>query len=146
VGVTLDYYTIHPVNAQQLQQIRALVPEANQARSWWCESIWVSETPDDGGYCFGCNKLFCLIDDVATDTYMAYLDAWAVMAFLADIGKRLRIDWRIQIAGSPLGKILNGVPDEALNANLDGFLDPPEDFVELKARAREQILAQWSGR
>jgi hypothetical protein len=147
VGVSLGYFSTRPVPADEHRQLVALMAEANEAYDWWCESIWISEKPDEAGYAFGFTKLFCMIDDEDADTYMAYLDVCEIVKFLTSAAQRLGIEWRLEIEGAPFGVVTSAGPDAALQGNLSGFLDMfPGDFDALRSRPREEILAEWSDR
>jgi hypothetical protein len=147
MGVSLGYTSTKPVRAEAHQRLLARVEQANEAYDWWCESIWIADTPDDLGHAFGFTKLFCMIDDEDTDTYMAYLDVCEVARFLASVAAALDIGWRLEIEGAPLGVVTAAGPDEQLRGSLSGFLDMfPGDFDLLRSRPREDILAEWADR
>jgi hypothetical protein len=147
MGVSLGYFSTKPVPAADQQQLMARAAEANEMYDWWCESIWICETPDEAGNAFGFTKLFCMIDDEDTDTYMAYLDVQEIVKFLTSVAKRLGIEWRLEIEGAPFGIVTKAGPNGELQGNLSGFLDMfPGDFETLRSLPREKILAAWCDR
>ena len=148
VGVSLGYFSTRPVPADDHLRLLALVAaEANEAYDWWCESIWIADGPDEAGNAFGFTKLFCMIDDEDTDTYMAYLDVCEIVRFLTSVAEQLGIEWRLEIEGAPFCVVSRAGPDAALKGNLSEFLDMfPGDFDALRSRPRQEILAEWSDR
>ena len=147
MGVSLGYRSTKLVSQQDFRQLLALASEANEAYDWWCESIWISDMPDEAGNAFGFTKLFCMIDDEDTDTYMAYLDVCEIVRFLVAASERLGIAWRLEIEGGSLGGVTETGPDNELRGNIAGFLDMfPGNFEPLKSRSRKEILAEWSNR
>ena len=147
MGVSLSYSSTQPIAAEAHRRLLALAAETNRAYHWWCEPICVISTADDAGHAFGSTKLFCLIDDVDADTYMAYLDVNAIIRFLSTVAVELSIQWKLEIEGSPFGGVTATGPDDELRGNLSRFLDMfPGDFEPLRARSRADILAQWPDR
>jgi hypothetical protein len=147
MAVSLGYVSTKPVPSVGHRQLSALAAAANEAHEWWCEPIWITEKPDEAGNAFGFTKLFCMIDDEDTDTYMAYLDVCEIVKFLTSVAVSLGIEWRLEIEGSPFGVVTRAGPDAELQGNLSGFLDMfPGDFESLRSRPREKILAEWSDR
>jgi hypothetical protein len=147
MGVSLGYFSTKPVSAANHRELLALATAANAAYDWWCESIWIPEKPDDCGNAFGFTKLFCMIDDADTDTYMAYLDVCEIVRFLTSIAETLGIEWRLEIEGSPLGVATAAGPDAELQGNLSRSLDMlAGDFEALRSKPRGEILAEWSDR
>jgi hypothetical protein len=146
MGVSLGYVSTKPVPAAQHRELLALSATANESHVWWCEPIWMSEQLDEAGNIFGSTKLFCLIDDIDTDTYMAYLDVCEIVKFLSLVAQRLGIEWRLEMEGEAFGAITRAGPDATLQGNLSSFLDMGGDFAALRARPREEILAQWADR
>ncbi len=147
MGVSLTYITSGKVSDDQIQGIKSNLAIKGSNREWWCEPIWISEYADSDGKLFGSTKLFCNIDDIDVDTYMAYLDIKEIVRILSDVSHELRIDWDIQVEDSTIGKIKNGNSDSELQANLEMFLEMfPGDFDTLKQTPREQILEKWKDR
>jgi hypothetical protein len=147
MGVSLGYSSIRPVSSEDHRQLLQLVAASNEAYDWWCESIWIAEEPNTLGNVFGFTKLFCLIEDMATDTYMAYLDIGEIVRFLTSVAAQLHIEWQLEIEGSPFGIVTRNGPDARLQENLSEFLEMfPEDFEPLQSRSREEILARWVDR
>jgi hypothetical protein len=147
MGVSLGYFSTMPVPPADHRQLLALAAEADEAYNWWCESIWISEMPDEAGNAFGFTKLFCMIDDEDTDSYMAYLDVCEIVRFLTSVAERVGIEWRLEIEGSLFGVVTGAGPDGELQRNLSGFLDRfPGNFETLMLRPREEILSEWSDR
>ena len=147
MGVSLGYFSTKPVPPADLRQLLVFAGAANEGYDWWCESIWISEKPDEAGNVFGFTKLFCMIDEEDTDTYMAYLDVCEIIKFLTLVAQRLDSEWRLEIEGAPFGVVTKAGPDAALQGNLSGFLDMfPGDFDAVRSRSREEILAEWSDR
>ncbi|MEX0716914.1 MAG: hypothetical protein WD066_10015 [Planctomycetaceae bacterium] len=147
MGVSLGYFSTKPVPLANHRQLLALVAAANEEYDWWCESIWFSDTPDEAGKAFGFTKLFCMIDDEDTDTWMASLDVCRIIRFLTSVAERLGIEWRLEIEGAPFGIVTRAGPDAESQGNSSGFLDMfPGAFESLRSRPREEILAEWSDR
>lgn len=147
MGVSLGYFSTKPISAADHHEILGLARSANAAYDWWCESIWISEKPDDGGNAFGFTKLFCMIDDEDTDTYMAYLDVCEIVRFLNSIAEKFGIEWRLEIEGSPFGVVTVSGPNAEFLGNISGFLELfPGNFESLRSRLREEILAEWADR
>src|SRR6185436_12541491 len=118
MGVSLGYFSTKPVPPAGLQQLQVFAGAANKRYDWWCESIWISEKPDEAGNVFGFTKLFCMIDEEDTDTYMAYLDVCEIIKFLTSAAERLGIEWRLEIESAPVGVVTKAGPDAALQDNL----------------------------
>jgi hypothetical protein len=147
MGVSLGYTTDSPVTPEVLEQLTFATHEKNRSRDWWCESVWISDEVGPDGGAFGFTKLFCMIEDDDTDTYMAYLDICEIVRFLQAESVRLGVSWKLEIEASPFGRLTSNGPDRELRENLDTFLEMfPGDFESLKSRSREDILAQWSDR
>jgi hypothetical protein len=147
MGVSLGYFSTKPVPPADLRQLLSLAGAANEAYGWWCESIWFSEKPNETGCAFGFTKLFCMINDDDTDTYMAYLDVCEIVRFLTSVAERLGIEWRLEIEGAPFGIVTRAGPNAELKGNLSGFLDMfAGNFETLRSRQRQEILAEWSDR
>jgi hypothetical protein len=147
MGVSLGYFSTRPVPPADHQWLPALAETTNEAYDWWCESIWISEKSDEPGNVFGFTKLFCMIDNEDTDTYMAFLDMCEIVRFLTSVAERLGIEWRLEIEGSPFGAVTRAGPDAALQVNLTGLIDMfGGDFEALQSRPREETLAEWSDR
>jgi hypothetical protein len=147
MGASIGYFSVEPVAEQKHRELLSLASKANEAYHWWCESICISETPDETGSVFGFTKLFCLIGDEVTDTYMAFLDICEIVRFLTTASERLGVEWRLEIAGSHFGKITRSGPDDELQAKLASFLEEfPGDFESLRSRPRAEILAEWPDR
>jgi hypothetical protein len=147
MGVSLGYFSTKPVSEAHHQEIMALASAANEAYEWWCEPIWISGSLEEAGNVFGFTKLFCLIDDDNTDTYMAYLDVCEIVRFLTSVAERFDVEWRVDIEDSTFGVVTKAGPDEMLEENLSGFLEMfPGDFEVLQSQPREAILAKWSDR
>lgn len=147
MGVSLGYYSQTGMTQAQSQIIEELVEQKNKSYQWWCESIWMSSELTEEGELCGSTKLFCLIDDEDTDTYMAFLDIQEIVRFFQSVARQTGIDWRFEMEGSPFGAIINGEIDETLETNLTMFLDLfPGDFMALRAISREEILNQWKSR
>jgi hypothetical protein len=144
LGVSLSYRTDEAIDESTLERLLVLVSEANGAYVWWTESLWISDERDEKGNAFGSSKLFRMIDDEDTDTYMVYLDICEMIRFLSSASRQLGIGWRCEIEAAPFGAITAGMPDGDLQNNLATFLDLfPGDFALLRAKSREEILAEW---
>lgn len=147
MGVSLGYRTIVPVAPGVHREILALATEANTVYEWWCECIWFDDTPSGSGIVYGFTKLFCMIDDEDTDTYMAYLDVCEIVRFLTTTAEGVGVEWRLDIEAAPFGAVTRAGPDAELRANLAGFLDMfPGNFDTLRSRTRQDILVEWSNR
>jgi hypothetical protein len=145
MGVSLGYFSVKPVSRADHQQLLALQAAANKAYDWWCESLWILEESDEAGNVFGSTKLFRLIDDPVTDTYMAYLDVCEIVRFLTSVAEQLGIEWRLQIEGAAFGSVTKAGPDAQLQGNLSAFLDMfPGVFETLRSRPRAEILSEWA--
>jgi len=147
MGASLGYLSVKPVSRADHVQLLALEAAANKAYDWWCESLWISEKSDEAGNVFGSTKLFRLIDDPVTDTYMAYLDVCEIVTFLTSVADQLSIEWRLQMEGAPFGMVTKAGPDAQLQGSLSMFLEMfPGDFETLRSRPRAEILSEWSDR
>jgi len=147
VGVSLSYFTTDPMHDADRRGLFTDADAKNRGREWWCEGIWICDKSIENRTVFGSTKLFCMIDDEDTDTYMAYLDICEIVEFLAGESKRRGHTWWFEIEGESFGRIRDGVPDVELRGNLESFLEVfPGDFESLRRKSREQILAAWADR
>lgn len=143
MGVSIDYYTKSTVAAESVKAIVAAANEPNNQPWLLCEPIHFVDMPGFENQLFGASKLNLMPDpdekaEAEANYHSDKNDLEFLLDKLAEISERFSIDWAIQIEGSPIGSIENGVcePDvrEAVEAMADiaGQLGDLGDFGELK--------------
>jgi hypothetical protein len=145
MGVSISCQSTQPV--EEVEELVALIKKANDNFDWWCEPISIWSDSDEPGHICGAKKIFCMIDDVDTDTYMAYLDVCQVVKVFSEVAAKLNVGWKLDIEGGNFGKIASKGPDKMLQASLASFLDAfPGEFEKLMKTPREKILKKWADR
>lgn len=147
MGTSLSYQSTAVISEPLRSKIiEFLIHESNQ-REWWAESLVLFDSPQLPGHIIGDTKLFCLIDDVAADCFMAMNDATFIVELLEAVSGSFDVDWNLSIAGRSCGRISKGKRDLELAATLGSFADLSEsqncDFADFE---RETLLAEYSDR
>lgn len=134
MGVTIAYFTKTDVTPDEVTAIVAASQEPDNQPWLYCEPIHFLDMPGFENRLFGASKLNLMPDpDEKAEAEANYdpekNDLEFLLDKLAEISQRFDVNWEIQIEGSPVGSIENGVCDDEvreaieLMSNLSGNLD-----------------------
>jgi hypothetical protein len=99
------------------------------------------------GYLTGNTKLFLLLDDPATDSFMAHADATKIVECLVSASRAFGVGWKLSIEGQPVGTISDGVPSEdVVNALASLFEICAMMGIDPSEMNRDEILAAHADR
>lgn len=147
MGASLSYSSKSPVPASIRSIIVDFLVEESSKREWWAEPLAFFESPQLRGHIVGDTKLFCLIDDVFADCFMAMNDAVFIVELLEVVSKAYKCDWTLSMDGSTLGSIAGGQRDQELVANLKAFAFIADGHgAGVEEYDRESLLQEYSER
>ena len=136
MGVTIEYYTKSDVAFDNVKAIVAATNEPDNQPWLLCEPIHFLDMPGFENQLFGASKLNLMPDpDEKAEAEANYNpeknDLEFLLDKLAEISARFSIDWAIQIEGSPVGSIDNGVCDPAVRDAVEAMADVAGELGDL---------------
>ncbi len=147
MSTSLSYETTSPLTDDIRNQIRAHIDSLASDYEWWCEPICFFDDPNKPRFLTGNTKLFLLLDDPATDSFMAHADATKIAQLLSSASQQFGVAWNLSLEGSHVGSISGGALDEDGAASLNSLLEICSmmgvDPVDMK---REEILVSYADR
>ncbi len=133
MGVSVTYTSSHSVSPVVRGKILAEGEVLNRSRDWWCESFFFLEDRDRSGILVGDTKIALIGYSLPVGRYREVdpdeeeLAGWADVNFiltqLCRWSSEFEIDWDIDVAGEPCGRIEAGKPDDKLLEFLRSFRD-----------------------
>jgi hypothetical protein len=146
MGTSISYSTIAPVPDWDRPALIAALNDASNSREWWAEAILLFDNPHLTGHVCGDTKLFCLVDDIAVDCFMATKDAEFIVETLEAASKRFEVDWQLSLAGVSAGKIINGRRDDTVQKTLSSFALISDVAGDFDSYDRADLLHQYPDR
>lgn len=136
MGVTIEYYTKSDVTLEIVKAIVAATNEPDNQPWLLCEPIHFFNMPGFENQLFGASKLNLMPDPDEKAEAVAYYDSEKndlefLIDKLAEISGRFGIDWVVQIEGSPIGSIENGVCDPAVRDAVEAMADVAGEIGDL---------------
>lgn len=137
MGVTIEYYTKSDV---KLDEVKAIVAAANEPDSqpWLlCEPINFLQMSGFENQLFGASKLNLMPHpDEKAEAEANYNSEQNDLTFLLnkleELSKRFGVAWVIQLEGSPIGSIENGVCEPAVRDAIEAMADLADEFGDLE--------------
>ena len=134
MGVTIEYYTKSDVSLDEVNAIVAATREPNNQPWLLCEPINFLDMPGYEDQLFGASKLNLMPDAAEKEEAKSYDTDKNDLEFLLDklceISERFNIDWVIQIEGSEIGSIDNGVCDPAVREAVEAMAIVADELGE----------------
>jgi hypothetical protein len=134
MGVTIEYYTKSDVSLDEVNAIIAATREPNDQPWLLCEPINFLDMPGYEDQLFGASKLNLMPDPAEKEEAESYDTDKNDLEFLLDklceISERFNIDWVIQIEGSEIGSIDNGVCDPAVRESVEAMAIVADELGE----------------
>lgn len=136
MGVTIEYYTKSEVDLDEVRAIVAATKEPNGQPWILCEPIHFFDMPGFEKQLFGASKLNLLPDpdekaEADANYHPEKNDLEFLLDKLAEISQRFNVDWMIQIEGSPIGSIDDGVCDDTVREAVKAMADVAEELGSL---------------
>lgn len=134
MGVTIEYFTKSDVSLEEVKAIVAATREPDNQPWLLCEPINFLDLPGYENQLFGASKLNLMPDPAEKAEAESYdtdkNDLEFLLDRLCDISKRFNTDWTIQVEGSELGSIENGVCDPAVREAVEAMASVADELGE----------------
>ena len=120
---SLSYHSDAPLVADLRASILTHISDAIAGYEWWCEPLRLTEEAGRPECLAGTTKLMVALEDMVSDSFMAYVDATKILQVLSSASLEFGVTWELSAEGSPVGKIVAGTPDAETNNSVGGLLE-----------------------